>query len=192
LQHWNRPEHTKTGDFVAQAGEFATCPSVTRCGLNPGFFSASTEIAKIEKPRRFSHVGEELKQTYTIRIPEQVAMRMEEVARTHGITPTTLIQSLIVRKFKSRESGNSETDTLAEAAVAAKLETLRKSVEQLEQTDSARFEQLRFEIVKTRSALLHSLDQTLSAEVVDQIIEASDQTAREYTAGLASAPASKS
>ena len=133
-------------------------------------------------------MGEELKQTYTIRIPEQVAMRMEEVARTHGITPTTLIQSLIVRKFKSRESGNSETDTLAEAAVAAKLETLRKSVEQLEQTDSARFEQLRFEIVKTRSALLHSLDQTLSAEVVDQIIEASDQTAREYTAGLASAP----
>ena len=137
-------------------------------------------------------MGEELKQTYTIRIPEQVAMRMEEVARTHGITPTTLIQSLIVRKFKSRENGDRETDILAEAAVAAKLETLRKSVERLAQSDSARFEQLRFEIVKTRSALLHSLDQTLSATVVDQIIEASDQTAREYAAGLGSAPASKS
>ena len=126
-------------------------------------------------------MGDELKQTYTIRIPEQVAARMEEVARTHGITPTTLIQSLIIRKFKSRESGDRETDILAEAAVAAKLEKLRKSVERLAQNDSARFEQLRFEIVKTRSALLHSLDQTLSASVVDQIIEASDQTAREYS-----------
>lgn len=137
-------------------------------------------------------MGDELKQTYTIRIPEQIAARMEEVARTHGIAPTTLIQSLIVRKFKSRESGDRETDILAEAAVAAKLEKLRKSVERLVQSDSARFEQLRFEIVKTRSALLHSLDQTLSASVVDQIIEACDQTAREYTAGLAPAPASKS
>ena len=129
-------------------------------------------------------MGDELKQTYTIRIPEQVAARMEEVARTHGITPTTLIQSLIIRKFKSRESGDRETDILAEAAVAAKLEKLRKSVERLAQNDSARFEQLRFEIVKTRSALLHSLDQTLSASVVDQIIEASDQTAREYALAL--------
>lgn len=137
-------------------------------------------------------MGDELKQTYTIRIPEQIAARVEEAARTHGITPTTLIQSLIVRKFKSRESTDRETDILAEAAVAAKLENLRKSVERLAQSDSARFEQLRFEIVKTRSALLHSLDQTLSATVVDQIIEASDQTAREYTARLAPAPASKS
>jgi hypothetical protein len=137
-------------------------------------------------------MGEELKQTYTIRIPERVAMRMEEVARTHGITPTTLIQALIIRKFKSRESGDRETDILAEAALGAKLETLRKSFDALERGESARFDQLRFEIVKTRSALLRSLDQTLSASVVDQIIEASDQTAREYTAGFAPGPESKS
>src|ERR1700680_2788697 len=96
----------------------------------------------IEKPRRFSHMGEEIKQTYTVRIPEQVAMLMEEVARTHGITPTTLIQALIIRKFKSREGGDRETGILAEAAVAAKLETLRKSVERLERSESTRFEQL--------------------------------------------------
>lgn len=137
-------------------------------------------------------MGEELKQTYTVRIPEQVAMRMEEVAQTYGITPTTLIQSLIMRKFKSREGGDRETDILAEATVAAKLETLRKSFAALERSEAARFDQLRFEIVKTRSALLHSLDQTLSASVVDQIIEASDQTAREYTAGFAPGPESKS
>ncbi len=137
-------------------------------------------------------MGEELKRTYTVRIPEQVAMRMEEVARIHGITPTTLIQSLIVRKFKTPESTDCGPDIASEVALAAKLENLRKSVERLEQSDATRFEQLRFEIVKTRSALLHSLDQTLSAGVVDQIIEASDHTAREYTAGLAPTPESKS
>ena len=137
-------------------------------------------------------MGEEFKRTYTIRIPEQVAARMEEAARTHGITPTTLIQSLIVRKFKTPESTDRGPDIASEVALAAKLETLRKSVERLEQSCTTRFEQLRFEIVKTRSALLHSLDQTLSAGVVDQIIEASDHTAREYTAGLAPAPESKS
>jgi hypothetical protein len=137
-------------------------------------------------------MGEELKQTYTIRIPEQVAARMEDVARTHGITPTTLLQSLIIRKFKLRESADREPDIASEVAIGAKLESLRKSLERLEQIDSARFDQLRFEIVKTRSALLHSLDQTLSAAVVDEIIEASDKTAREYSAGLAPAPESKS
>ncbi len=137
-------------------------------------------------------MGEELKRTYTIRIPGRVAARIEEAAGTHRITPTTLIQSIIIRKFKSHEGGDRETDILAEAAVAAKLETLRKSFEALERGEAARFDQLRFEIVKTRSALLHSLDQTLSATVVDQIIEASDQTAREYTDGLAPTPESRS
>lgn len=137
-------------------------------------------------------MGEECKQTYTIRIPKQVAACLEDVARTHGITPTTLLQSLIVRKFKPRESADREPNIAFEVAFGARLETLRRSLERLEQTDSARFDQLRFEIVKTRSALLHSLDRTLSASVVDQIIEASDQTAREYTAGPAPAPGSKS
>ena len=85
-------------------------------------------------------MGEELKQTYTVRIPEQVATRIEEVARTHRITPTTLIQALIIRKFKLREGGDRETDILAEAEVAAKLETLRKSFEALERGEAARFE----------------------------------------------------
>lgn len=137
-------------------------------------------------------MGEELKQTYTIRIPERVAIRMEEMAQIHGITPTTLIQTLIIRRFKSREGGDHEPDILAEAALAAKLDAFRKSLERLEQSSIAQFDQVRFEIVKTRSALLHSLDQTLGASVVDQIIEASDQSAREYIAGLALGPQSKS
>ncbi len=137
-------------------------------------------------------MGEELKQTYTVRIPAEIAARLEEAARDRGITPTALIQSLLIRKFNSRERGERETDLLAETVVAEKLETLRKSVERLEQSDSTRLDQLRFEIVKTRSALLHSLDQTLSAEVVDKIIEASEQTAREYMVSMNGRTESKS
>ncbi len=37
-------------------------------------------------------MGKELKHTYTIRIPEQVAALIEETARIHGIAPTTFIQ----------------------------------------------------------------------------------------------------
>ncbi len=135
-------------------------------------------------------MAEELKQTYTIRIPEQVAAHLEEAARARGITPTALIQSMVVRKFKSRESGDRETDILAETAVAAKLEMLRKRVEAIEQRAVARCDQLRFEIVKTRSALLHSLDQTLDKTVVDRIIEAAEHTAREYTDGITQPPES--
>ncbi|SRR5229473_4395251 len=129
-------------------------------------------------------MGEELKRTYTIRIPEPVAARIEEAARTRGITPTTLIQLLIMHEFKSRETAASEIEVVGQTAVTAKLEMLRKSFEAFERSGSARFDQLRFEIVKTRSALLHSLDQTLSGSVVDQIIEASEQAAREYVAAI--------
>lgn len=129
-------------------------------------------------------MGEELKRTYTVRIPEQVCAHIEEAARSRCITPTALIQSLVISKFKSRESGDREVDVAAEAAIAARIESIRKNLEQLEQRDAVRFHELRFEIVKTRSALLHSLDQSLGAEVVDKIIEASDKTAREYIAGV--------
>jgi uncharacterized membrane-anchored protein YjiN (DUF445 family) len=128
-------------------------------------------------------MGDESKQTYAIRVLDQMAMRLEEAARVHGITPTSLIQSIISRKFRSPESADRETGMAAETAVSAKLENLCKSIKRSEEQDQARFNQLRFEIVKTRAALLHSLDQTLSSTVVDQIIEASEQTAREYIAG---------
>ena len=55
-----------------------------------------------------------------------------------------------------------------------------KACERLEQNAARDIAQLLFEIVKTRSAFLHALDQSLSEPVVDEIIEASEKTAREY------------
>jgi hypothetical protein len=43
-----------------------------------------------------------------------------------------------------------------------------------------RHTRLLFEVVKTRSAFLHALDQSLSEPVVDEIIEAAEKTAHDY------------
>jgi hypothetical protein len=137
-------------------------------------------------------MAEESKQTFTIRIPQPIAARIEEAARSHSVTATALIQSVITRRFKTAESADRESDLAAETALGSKLETLRRNFERLERSEAGRFERLRFEIVKTRSVLLHSLDQTLGAAAVDQIIEASEQTAREYTANLPPIEDSKS
>ena len=53
------------------------------------------------------------------------------------------------------------------------------------------YAQLLFEVIKTRSALFHSLDQTIGANAVDEIIEAAEQSARQYLARFDSAPEAK-
>jgi hypothetical protein len=64
------------------------------------------------------------------------------------------------------------------------LEAVRKACERLAQAEAERYGQLLFEVVKTRSALFHALDQTVGANAVDEIIEASEQTARQYLVRL--------
>ena len=61
-----------------------------------------------------------------------------------------------------------------------KLDALSKACEQLEQNAVERHTRLLFEVVKTRSAFLHALDQSLSEPAVDVIIEASEKSARDY------------
>jgi len=61
-----------------------------------------------------------------------------------------------------------------------KLDALSKACERLEQSAAETYTRLLFEVVKTRSAFLHALDQSLSEPVVDEIIAASEKTARDY------------
>ena len=132
---------------------------------------------------------EERKKTYTIRLPDQVAARIEAHAAGMDVSPTTLLQSLIARHFDVADQCGSDTAPLA--ALSGKLEAVRKACERLEQSEAARYGQLLFEVVKTRSALFHSLDQSLGANAVDECIEAAEQTARQYLARLDSAPGEK-
>jgi hypothetical protein len=132
-------------------------------------------------------MSEEPKQTVTIRIPKVVADRVEDAARNASTSPTALLQAIVIRKFRSAENADREIEA-SQTAIAPKLESIRKALSELERKENLRFERLRFEMVKTRSALLHSLDETLGADAVDRVIEASDQTAREYIASLDPVP----
>jgi hypothetical protein len=129
-------------------------------------------------------MNEEQRRTYTIRLPEQVAEQIEKRATALGIAPTTLLQSLITRHSAAGSGGS---DTTLVAAPGEKIEAIRKACELLQRTAAERYGQLLFEVVKTRSALFHSLDQNLAAPVVDEIIEASEKTARQYIARLSGA-----
>jgi len=126
-------------------------------------------------------MSHESKRTYTIRLPETVAARVEKQAESSGIAPTTLIQSLVVDTFTRL----AETPVGGPAShLIGKLDALSKVCERLEQNAMERHAQLLLEVVKTRSAFLHALDQSLSEPVVDEIIEASEKTARDYVARL--------
>jgi len=114
-------------------------------------------------------MSQENKRTYTIRLPETVAARVEKQAASSGISPTTLLQSLVVDTYMH----------FAETAVGGSA-ALSKACERLEGNAAERHTRLLFEVVKTRSALLHALDQSLSEQAVDEIIEASERTARDY------------
>jgi hypothetical protein len=122
-------------------------------------------------------MSQESKRTYTIRLPETVAARVERQAESSGIAPTTLIQSLVVDAFTRVD----ETALGGPASnLTGKLDALSKACERLQQNAMERHTQLLFEVVKTRSAFLHALDQNLGEPVVDAIIEASEKTARDY------------
>jgi hypothetical protein len=46
-------------------------------------------------------MNEEPRKSYTIRLPAQIAARLEACASAAGTAPTTLIQLLIIRRFES-------------------------------------------------------------------------------------------
>lgn len=123
------------------------------------------------------------KKSFNIRVPQAVVLRIEEQAHSLGTTPTTLIQSIIVRHFEN-EGRVSEVESATQTAMLMKLDAIRKLCELIEQNESKRYGQALFEIVKTRSAIFHSLDQTLGAEGVDSIMDACEGAAREYIARL--------
>jgi len=122
-------------------------------------------------------MSQESKRTYTIRLDEMVAARVEKQAAMSGIAPTRLIQSLVADAFTLL----AKTPVVGPASnLIGKIDALGKACERIEQNAAERYTQLLLEVVKTRSAFLHALDQNLGEPVVDEIIEASEKTAREY------------
>jgi hypothetical protein len=115
------------------------------------------------------------RKSYSIRLPERIAAELEVSASQAGITPTTLIQQLIIGKFDT--GAHPDTNQPATSvAVGASADSERRQQE--------RHRQLLYEVGKMRSVLLHALDHTLNPDAVDRIIEAAEATTREYVDGL--------
>jgi hypothetical protein len=126
------------------------------------------------------------KKSFNIRVPQPIALRIEEQALSLATAPTTLIQSIIVRHFEN-EGRVREIESATQTAMQMKLEAIRKLCELIEQTESKRYGQMLFEIVKTRSAVFHSIDQTLGGATIDSIMDACEDAARQYIAHLSAA-----
>jgi len=123
------------------------------------------------------------KKSFNIRVPQPIALRIEQQALSLGTAPTTLIQSIIVRHFENEGRVN-EIESATQTAMLMKLEAIRKLCDFIEQTESKRYGQMLFEIVKTRSAVFHSIDQTLGVAAIDSIMDACEEAARHYIAQL--------
>ena len=123
------------------------------------------------------------KKSFNIRVPPSIARRIEQQALSLAKAPTTLIQSIIIRHFEN-EGRVSEAESAMQIAVLKKLEAIRKLCDSIEQTESKRYGQMLFEIVKTRSAVFHSIDQTLGGAAIDSIMDACEEAARQYIAEL--------
>ena len=132
-------------------------------------------------------MAEETRQAYTIRLPQRIAAHIEKRSVSLGITPTALIQSLVMRQFEKGANERSGPDYDLLERFCAMLDALRRTAEKLERAEAERYAQLLFEVVKTRAALFHSLDHNVGAALVDEIIEAAEKTARQYLARLAGA-----
>jgi predicted DNA-binding protein len=104
---------------------------------------------------------------FSFRIAPEIATRLEADARNRELTTSELVREIVTTHYeKSAETGGTES-------VASEAEAER------------RFQQLIFDICKTRSAVLRIGLQTISEETMEQILAAATHDARNYAALVA-------
>ena len=96
------------------------------------------------------------------RVPQEIADQVAAEALRRSMTESDLVREILTARYLG--------------AGPQRLNLSHKA----EPLDG--YAQLIFEIAKTRSVVLHSLDHTLGADVVDEIIDAAEQTAKEHVA----------
>jgi len=94
------------------------------------------------------------------RVPQEIADQVAAEARRRSVTESDLLREILAVRYLGTGPSTTERQPQSELVDG--------------------YAQLIFEIAKTRSVILHSLDYTLGADVVDEIIEAAEQTAKEH------------
>ena len=99
---------------------------------------------------------------FSFRIAPEVAAKLEEEATNRELTTSELVREIVTIHYeKSAETGGTES-------VASEADAQR------------RFQQLIFEIGKTRAAVLRIGIQTIPEETMEQILAAAIQDAKNY------------
>jgi hypothetical protein len=98
----------------------------------------------------------------SIRVPQEIADHLAAEARRRSVTESDLIREILAARYLGAAPSTAERQPQGGPADG--------------------YAQVIFEIAKTRSVILHSLDHTLGADVVDEIIDAAEQTAKEHVA----------
>ncbi len=98
---------------------------------------------------------------YTIRLAPHLLERIEKTARERGVSPRKLIRAVLAERFSG--------DCAAESNGAG-----------TRRNEQSSFDQILFDLTRTRLTLQHLLDHQVGSEVTDQIRRAAQQEAESY------------
>jgi predicted DNA-binding protein len=105
---------------------------------------------------------------FSFRIAPEIATKLEEEATTRELTTSELVREIVTTHYeKSAAPETSGTESVASADA------------------ERRFQQLVFEIGKTRAAVLRIGLQTIPEEMMEQILAAATDDAKDYAARVA-------
>lgn len=103
---------------------------------------------------------EESKKTYTIRLPEAAAQRVQQAAEELGITPTAFIQALVAEHCEGRDGTSSDG--------------LPPALERY-------LNHIIFELVRTRVSLFYIAEHRIAPEVeLKEIYDMAAEASRDY------------
>lgn len=120
---------------------------------------------------------EENKRTYTIRLSDNIARRVEETAQGAEVTPTTLLQMVLTERFGDGGNASAAHDSRVVNAPATNANGAGPLLDRY-------FRQLVFEVGKTRSAVLRIGLQTIAEETMREILASAESDAKSYSARL--------
>ena len=111
---------------------------------------------------------------YSFRVTPDIGARIDDQAAARGMTASDVVREIVTAHFASQDAAGPNRVERRPAGAA-------------EAVAERRFQQLIYEIAKTRSALLHFASHSLPAETVDAFTAAAERDGKEYAGAVIAA-----
>jgi hypothetical protein len=141
---------------------------VTENTMKSGDFTRATEMAR----------------PITVRFTPQIAEALEAEAQRRGVTTTEVVREIVTERFKRAAPNRTNPARYGQQPQAddgSWVYLLGKGGEERQ------FQQLIYEITKTRSALMHFASNTLPGDNLEELSRAAARDAKAYTSELVAA-----